>query len=308
MRSTMKLTMTDSDVSTAHSEKLVLALKGELATIGIPPRPTILQSIEREMGKDEPDFSTLEVVISLDVGVAASLLKIANSPFFGVSSAHVNTIKDALQILGLKVVGTAIAGLSLRKAFANVPNLERFWDGSACIAQISAWLTLQIPCSARMVRPEEVYTLGLFRDAGIPVLLANFSDYLDILKVANSEAVQPFTAIEEFEFGVNHAFIGAKLAKEWALSPEYGYAIEFHHDRSMIEGVGPTVIPDVSRYFIAISQLAELLHQRATHQSHTLEWDKLGAACLDVLHISQERQTELFDQMLAEKVPLRPQI
>ena len=299
--------MTASDRSTASSEKLVLALKDELVTIGIPPRPTVLQSIEREMRKEEPDFSTLEIVIGLDVGVAASLLKIANSPFFGISSAHVNTVKDALQILGLKVVGTAIAGLALRKAFANVPNLERFWDGSACIAQISAWLTLQVPCPERVVRPEEVYTLGLFRDAGIPVLLANFSDYLDVLKIANSEAVQPFTAIEDLEFGVNHAFIGAKLAKEWALSAEYGYAIEFHHDLPTLSGVGPTTIPDVSRYFIAISQLAELLHQRVTHQSHTLEWDKLGAACLEVLHISQERPTELLKLMLAEKVPLRPQ-
>jgi len=299
--------MTNSDVSIANSEKLVLALKDELVSIGIPPRPIILQSIEREMRKEEPDLSTLEVVISLDVGVAASLLKIANSPFFGISTSHVNTVKDALQILGLKVVGTAIAGLSLRKAFANVPNLERFWDASACIAQISAWLTLQVPCSVRMVRPEEAYTLGLFRDAGIPVLLANFSDYMDILKIANSEAVEPFTAIEDIEYSVNHAFIGAKLANEWALSSEYGDAIEFHHDRAMIAGAGPTAIPDVSRYFIAISQLAELLHQRATHQSHTLEWDKLGSACLDVLHISQERLTELFEQMLAEKVPLHPQ-
>ncbi len=298
--------MPESDVPIDYSEKLVLALKNELVTIGIPPRPVILQNIEREMRKDEPDFSTLEIVISLDVGVAASLLKIANSPFFGISSTHVNTIKDALQILGLKVVGTAIAGLSLRKAFANVPNLERFWDGSACVAQISALLTLQVPCSDRKVRPEEAYTFGLFRDAGIPLLLANFSDYIDTLKIANSEAVQPFTAIEELEFGVNHAFIGSKLAKEWELSSEYGYAIEFHHDRSMIEGVIQTAIPDISRYFIAISQLAELLHQRATHQSHTLEWDKLGSACLDACqtfgtHVtaSHERNRPNRDNLLA---------
>ena len=299
--------MTDSDASTTHSDKLVFALNDQLLTIGIPPRPTILQSIEREMRKDQPDFSTLEIVISLDVGVAASLLKIANSPFFGVSSSHVNTVKDALQILGLKVVGTAISGLSLRKAFANVPNLERFWDASACIAQISAWLTLQVPCSERPVRPEEVFTFGLFRDAGIPVLLSNFSNYTDILKAANSEAIQPFTAMEDLELGVNHALIGAKLAEEWEMSSEYRYAIEFHHDRSMIEEAGPTAISRVSRYFIAISQLAELFHQRATRQSHTLEWDKLGAVCLDVLHISQEGQTELFEQMLADKVPMRPQ-
>ncbi len=298
--------MPDADVIHASSEKLFVSLKDEFVAIGIPPRPVILQSIEREMHKDEPDFSRLEVVISLDVGVAASLLKIANSPFFGISSGHVNTIKEALQILGLKVVGTAIARLSLRKAFAKVPNLERFWDGSACIAQISAWLTLQVPCEEQTLRPDEVYTFGLFRDAGIPVLLSNFSDYLDILKVANSEAVQPFTDIEDLELGVNHALIGSKLAKEWALSSEYGFAIEFHHDRSKIAGVGPTSIPDVSRYLIAISQLAEFLHQRATHQSRTLEWDKLAESCMDVLRISQERLSELFEKMLADKVPLRP--
>jgi HD-like signal output (HDOD) protein len=298
--------MSDPVGLTTHSDKLFVSLRDELVAIGIPPRPIILQSIEREMHNDEPDFSRLELVISLDVGVAASLLKIANSPFFGISSGQVNTIKEALQILGLKVVGTASAGLSLRKAFANVPNLERFWDGSACIAQISAWLALQVPYSERPLRPEEVYTFGLFRDAGIPVLLSNFSDYLDTLKVANSEAVQPFTDIEDLEFGVNHALIGAKLAKEWALSPEYANAIEFHHDRPMIAGVGLTPIPDVSRYLISISQLAEFLHQRATHQSHTLEWDKLAAACMEVLHISPERLSELLEQMLADNVPLRP--
>jgi hypothetical protein len=77
--------MPDADVIHASSEKLFVSLKDELVAIGIPPRPVILQSIEREMHKDEPDFSKLEIVISLDVGVAASLLKIANSPFLGSS-------------------------------------------------------------------------------------------------------------------------------------------------------------------------------------------------------------------------------
>ena len=109
--------MSESEVFVADSEKLVLALKDQLITIGIPPRPTVLQSIEREMRRDEPDYSVLEKVISLDVGVAASLLKIAKSPLFGSASANVRTVKDALQILGLKIVATAIAGLSLKKAF-----------------------------------------------------------------------------------------------------------------------------------------------------------------------------------------------
>jgi HD-like signal output (HDOD) protein len=299
--------MTEPEMSAANSERLVLALKDELITIGIPPRPTVLQSIEREMRQDEPDYSVLEKVISLDVGLAASLLKIAKSPLFGSASANVTTVKTALQILGLKTVATAIAGLSLRKAFANVPNLERFWDASACVAQISAWLVTKVPCSEKKIRPEEVYTFGLFRDAGIPVLLANYSDYLDILKVANAEADQPFTAIEDEELGVNHAYIGSKLAKDWELPQEFRSAIEFHHNRGMIEGTEAAQIPMASRYFIAISQMAESFHQQATQKSQTLEWVKLGMACLGVLGITQDEAAALFDQMIAEGVPLRPE-
>jgi HD-like signal output (HDOD) protein len=298
--------MTGCNASSQDAEKLVLAIKDELVAIGIPPRPTVLQSIEQEMRQEHPDYSVLEQVISLDVGVAASLLKIANSPLFGCASGNFRTVKDALQILGLKTVATAIAGLSLRKAFAKVPNLERFWDASACIAQISAWLAVQLPYSARRIRPEEVYTFGLFRDAGIPVLLANFSDYLEILKAANSDAVQPFTAIEDLELGVNHALIGAKLAKEWELPDEYRDAIEFHHERAAIQGSMDLAIPDVSRYFIAVAQMAEFFHQRATQKSHTLEWDKLGEVCLAVLHVSEEKAAALYEQMFADGVPLRP--
>jgi HD-like signal output (HDOD) protein len=299
--------MTESEEFVADSEKLVSALREELTSIGIPPRPTVMLSIEREMRRDEPDYAVLEKIISLDVGMAASLVKIAKSPLFGISSGGVSTVNQALQILGLKTVATAIAGLSLRKAFANVPNLERFWDASACVAQISAWLASQVPYSERLIRPEEVFTFGLFRDAGIPVLLANFSDYLDVLKIANAEAENPFTAIEDLEFGVNHALIGSKLAKDWALSTDYGYAIEFHHDRSMIQGTGESAIPNASRYLIAVSQLAEFFHQRATLKSHALEWDKLGDVCLEVLRLSPERVEALYEQMLTDEVPLHPE-
>lgn len=299
--------MTGTEVATADSEKLVLALRDELTTIGIPPRPTVLQNIEREMRKAEPDYSVLEKVISLDVGVAASLLKIAKSPLFGNSSANVRTVKDALQLLGLKIIATAIAGLSLRKAFAGVPNLERFWDASASIAQISAWLATQISFHATVIRPEEVYTYGLFRDAGIPVLLSNFSDYRDVLKIANAEAQQPFTAIEDDEYGVNHALIGAKLAKEWELPEEHWKAIELHHDRPTLHAGGDGSIPGTSRYYIAIAQLAEHFHQKATQKSKTLEWDKLGDVCLEVLQLAPDRVPELYAKMFADGVPLRPE-
>ena len=52
--------------------------------IGIPPCPAILNRFIAEARQDEPHYSRLANIIGTDVAVAASLIKTANSPFFGM--------------------------------------------------------------------------------------------------------------------------------------------------------------------------------------------------------------------------------
>ncbi|MEY4593230.1 MAG: hypothetical protein RIR18_2125 [Pseudomonadota bacterium] len=287
-----------------HSGTATVAtsIGSEMIAIGIPPRPAVLERIEVEMRKVAPNYVTLERLISLDVGVSASLLKIANSALFGFSG-NIRSVQDALQVLGLNTVATAIAALSLKKTFANVPNLERFWDSSACIAQISGWLATQFNFPERRIKPEEAYTFGLFRDCGIPLLMFNYSDYIDVLKIANLEEVSPFTDPEDKELGVNHAMMGAKLVKEWKLPTEFATAVEFHHDSGAISGE-TRVTPDISRHFIALAQLAEYLFQRQTNLNKTREWGKLGGVCMGVLDLTDEDVEALVTAVAANKIHL----
>ena len=287
------------------STDVVIMLRNELVTIGIPPRPTVIASIEKEMRSDAPNYAELEKIISIDVGVSASLLKMANSSFFGVGR-HVRSVKEALQILGLNSVAAAVTALSLRKAFAHVPNLERFWDSSAQIAQLSGWLSMQLDLPNQKIKAEEAYTFGLFRDCGIPILMANYADYIDILKAANEEESKSFTQIEEDEMGVDHAMIGAKLAKEWLLPIEFQGAIEFHHDLASLQDTNTASLPNAAPCFIAIAQLAELLFQRLSGLNKTREWNKLGAACLEILGISEERIEELLLEAREKGVHAEP--
>jgi HD-like signal output (HDOD) protein len=249
------------------------------------------------MCRDEPNYSALENMISKDVGIAASLLKMARSSYFGNASGNIRTIKDALQTLGLNIVATAIAGLSLKRAFADEPNLESFWEESACVAQISAWLVSQKIVPGNIIRQDEVYTFCLFRDIGIPVLLANFRGYIETLDSAKPSEKIPLTLMEDQEYGINHAIIGAELAKEWNLPMEYRKAIEFHHEKSVIQGLGEVPIPDVSRYFVAISQLAEFFHRRVDNRSIPSEWEYIGVASLELLQLSADRVSVLYEQM-----------
>lgn len=264
--------------------------------VGIPPCPVILNRFMEEAGKDEPDFNRLANIIGTDVGISAGLIKTANSPYFGVRQ-RVRSVNEALAVLGLKAASRAVAGIILRNSFPNVPNLERFWDASARIARLSGWLAQQL--RIRGLVAEDAYTYGLFRDCGIPVLLRRFPGYEKVLAAANADAVRGFTEVEETEIPTNHAMVGCILAQSWWLPEEICLAIRNQHDLAMLESAG-SELPMLSRRLIAIAQLAEHIVQRQLGLSLTQEWSKLGAACLRILDIDDERLEELY----AEAAPV----
>jgi HD-like signal output (HDOD) protein len=258
--------------------------EGTLRNIGIPPRPSILDRISIEMQKDEPNFNDLSDMISADVGLSASLIKITNSPFFGFRS-RARSVKEALMVLGLDVASKAIAGITLRRAFPYAPKLERFWDSSARIACLSGWLAQRV--TNNNLRPDEAYTYGLFRDCGIPILISRFPEYYRILAEANHDEKISFTKIEDKHMPTNHAVVGCLLAQSWWLPEETALSIRHHHDVNVL--TAPSIPPSLnSRYLIAVAQFAEYLLQQKTGLCHTQEWSKLGLACLRLLNISEE--------------------
>lgn len=271
-------------------------MKIELREIGIPPRPQILTQIELETQKDDPDFLRLARLLSSDVGLAAGMIKIANSPFFNFQK-KVPTVQEALLVLGLKLVIKTVAGLALRQVFQHVPNMERFWDASSQTAEVAGLLARRLH-PAHGVRAEDAFTFALFRDCGIPVLLIPFPEYRNVLAQANSETVLPFTAVEEAAMGLNHADVGAQLAEDWLLPDEICQAIKHHHQRELFDPDSPIGIRP--RRLVALAQLAEHLIQLATGQAQTCEWAKLGEGCLQTLNLVDTDLKQLADDCFAE--------
>lgn len=265
-------------------------LERSILDIGIPPCPIILDRFINEARRDEPDFNRLANIIGTDVGLSAGLIKTANSPFFGMRQ-RVRSVKEALAILGLKTASRTVAGLILRKAFPNVPNMERFWDASARIALLSGWLAQQLDIPG--LRAEDTYTFGLFRDCGIPVLLGHLPHYEQVLKTANADAEHNFIEIENAQLSTNHAMVGCILAQSWWLPEEVCLAIRNHHDLAALASPGSN-LPVLSRRLIAISQLAEHIVQQQPGLSLTHEWTKLGAACLKILDMDETQLEPLY--------------
>ena len=59
--------------------------------IGIPPCPAILSRFSEEMNKPEPEIRALGTLIGTDIALSGALLKLVNSPFYGLRANSIDT-------------------------------------------------------------------------------------------------------------------------------------------------------------------------------------------------------------------------
>lgn len=223
-----------------------------LGTIALPPCPAILMDIMAESNKDEPDFNRISSLVGSDVGMSASVLKLANSPAFRRSS-NIGSIPQAVAVLGLQKVILAVKTLLLRNSVsASSPAakvfLEKFWDKSSCTAEVASMLAKTFPG----ISVEDAYTIGLFHDSGIPVLMQRFPDH----PFDHDGDWGSIHKNEESKLGTNHAVVGNLLARNWGLPAHICQTILHHHDTSIFTDASHAA-SDMVRSFAALLILAE---------------------------------------------------
>lgn len=252
--------------------------------IGIPPCPAILTKLLREARADEPDFRRVGQLVAGDVALASAVLKVANSPFYGLRTKAAS-VQQALALLGLNAVTQLVTGLLLRQAFSGSagPGMERYWKTSMATSLISALLCRESGRGDSGV----ACTYGLFRDCGMPVMMQKFTIYADIFDGSALTPGEPALEIENERYATNHAQVGAQLARSWQLSESLCYAILHHHD---------VLFPDEdlaqadagARTLIATGLAAEQLYCAASG-AVCQEWAVAGDWALVELGLSQEK-------------------
>jgi HD-like signal output (HDOD) protein len=194
--------------------------------IGIPPCPRVLAEFMQEIALDEPDLRRMSDLISTDVGLSAAILKTVNSAAYGLSSPS-RTILHALQLLGLRPCANLISGLLLRRAFPSLgdPAINAFWGSSAWMAASLVVLGRELG----ITEVSEAHTFGLFRNCGVPILIGKFFDYGELFMREQAQGVPNIRQLELSRYGVDHAGVGALLARTWRLPDEICEAIRIHH-------------------------------------------------------------------------------
>lgn len=261
-----------------------------IKSIRIPPRPSLLADLQRELAAEDPDPAAIGRIISSDVGMSGALLKLANSSFYG-GKRRAKSIDQAIIFLGINQVAALMTGLLARQAIAaDNPALATFWDISTRRAQAMVFLAR----SLRIGEPDVAHTFGLFCDTGVPLLMERFPDYAGTFALAAQDPLRPLTALEDERHSTNHAAIGCLLARNWGLSTEVSWAILHHQDYQVLQDAATA---DSVRSLVALSLVAECAIQKYQGLGPSLEWDKGGALAAAYLGLSDEEVTDLLDQL-----------
>jgi HD-like signal output (HDOD) protein len=198
-----------------------------LLGIKIPPQPQILVDLQIEQIMPDPDLNRIASLISRDVGLAGTILKVVNSPFYGLSN-KITSVNQAVSLIGLDSVINIINGVSIKSEMSDetIMHMNRFWDTANDIAMIATNIAKQVG----FPKPDLAYLLGLFHNSGVPLLMNRFANYLEVLEQSYSENSDRIIDVENALLNTNHAVVGYYIAKSWNLPRILCEAIAEHHN------------------------------------------------------------------------------
>lgn len=257
-----------------------------VAGFQIPVRAEILSEIDSLMNEKDPNIEAVADLIASDVGLSATILKIINSPLYGMNR-RISEIKQAVMMLGLKTINSLVTATLLKQSFSGKASisLERFWDDANDIANAMTFLGGKVKNN---ISVEMLYTIGLFHNCGIPLLALKYADYKEVLIEANTES-EDFIAVEEKHYRTNHAVLGYYISSSWHLPKEICNLILQHHDNSYLTS---SVDPE---YKIAFATLkaAENIVERAKRFNYAPMWQESESLLLEILGISSVDYVDL---------------
>lgn len=189
------------------------ALQSALDGKTLPSLPLVVQRLIAAVNAPNTEARELASLIEQDAGLAARVLRLANSPFYGLSG-EVGSIHQAVVILGFHAISQLAASVGLMQTI-KVDNcahfdIQTFWATSMRVALGARWLAKRADLNA-----EHAYLSGLLHDIGLPVAVGCFPNAMEEVLIKSQQTEEDLLALENTALGFNHLHLGVTLAKNW---------------------------------------------------------------------------------------------
>ncbi len=199
-------------------------LLGEIGTL--PAVPRVYAELTRRLS--DPSVSVVELgeLVAEDMTLAAQVLRMANSAYFG-RDRSVTSLTDAAARLGTRLLRSLVLSAELYGGFpmpaAYKPHLEELQRHAALVARIASGL------EPRAAWNDDAFAAGLLHDVGKLVLMSRVTERYIAVEQEARESCRPLDEVELQRFGAHHGTVGACLLGMWGLPSTVLEAVHGHH-------------------------------------------------------------------------------
>ena len=210
------------------SEVADSGIRRVIAAIGeLPALPSTYAALAAAIEAPETPLDQIAAIVERDVAVAAKVLQLVNSSFFGLSR-EIATVSMAVGFLGFEVLKQLVITVELFRAFdcgCQVIGFsaEETQRHSRCVAAIATLLPVPRQCAAA------TSVAALLHDVGKLVFAARIPEQFQRALHTSRQESRPLHILEEEITGTSHEAMGGYLLGLWGLPSAVVAAVSQHH-------------------------------------------------------------------------------
>jgi HD-like signal output (HDOD) protein/ActR/RegA family two-component response regulator len=199
---------------------------------GLPVRPEVYTKLTEAVANPQVEMRQVAQIVTADVGLAAKVLHLTNSSFFGSKRKFVN-IEQAVNFIGLMMLRKVVLSAEVFSKFNPKHSLgglsleQEQRHGLAC-----AGIARQIAPTAEM--GDYAFLAGMLHDVGKLVLATRAPKVMRQLTRQKPKECS-FPPAGEVEIaGTTHGRLGAYLLGLWGIEHPIVEAVAHHHDAALV--------------------------------------------------------------------------
>ncbi|MBI4800872.1 MAG: HDOD domain-containing protein [Desulfarculus sp.] len=217
-------------------------LIGMVAQIeSLPPLPHTYSRLLEALDSEDSSLETIGELISQDMGMTTTVLKLVNSAFFGLPH-QVASPAQAVGLLGLDVIKGLVLSQGLFEAFdtMRVPGMsfQELWRHCLAVGGYARRI-VQVEAGGKPLA-DGAFIAGILHDVG-KLVLATVApqEYAQVIQTVREQG-RPVSVVEREVLGATHGEAGAYLMGLWGLHEGVVGAIATHNHPEYAGALGGT--------------------------------------------------------------------
>ena len=242
---------------------------------------------------DNPTSTTddLTNALKLDPAICARVLKIVNSPLYGLQK-QVENISRAVNLMGMQSISDLVAATTIGRRFtgmtAELMDLEGFWRKSVLCAIVGGKLAKK----SGIDDSERFFVEGLMRDIGHLVLYQAAPKLAQSAMVEASYLGASLAEVEQASIGCDFTEVGGELIRFWDMPASIEQAVRYQLN------------PDAAGDFALNASIVHLAGNIADHAEldprHQKQWAPCNPSALSHAQFNPDTRPALLKEAQAQ--------